>query len=301
MRWQILVQALVGLGVLFGLGHLAIEREVVPIVQQSALQRSEAEAQVGTLLVERAWTRSQASLKAMARNLAKSPVYQRLKTPEGFELSKSSELLGAISGAQGQLGQGLVVVTDSQGQPVGGFPSLVSSVAVKEALQTIPTAHIEVVDGKVYEIAAAPIWTTGESQTLIGVIALARLFDSARLSVWLGRDISSYVALVGNKQLLVSTLPKDLSKIVSSISEDAHEIDFDGKKYAISSLSLLIEGANNLRVYSFARLTGGYEYQLLKQFRLLFRLSMFAAMVLVVGVFLFNGLVLAKTDASPSR
>lgn len=255
MRWQLTLQLASGLAILFLLAHVAAGLYVGPpaeaLLHRAAL--ADATATANEIAVE--WQRMRTVQERLVRTAADSPILSSLgaffPSGEGRQRALKSALDALVleSGSDGQavLIGGRNTVLAGSGQ---GAPQLSQSGAVKDALDGGTSVRLEIIDGTLRVVSAAPVPSSGE---VAGAIALSTALDSARLNVWSGRlPMGAAIVLMSGKNIVGTTLRA--KKSPETISPDpAGMVEIEGEKYAVQTRDLVDDGGSVVRVLGVAK------------------------------------------------
>lgn len=249
MRWQVILQALVGVGILFGLAFVAVERHVAPALDDASKARASAEARLAAVEVESAWRASRSALEIAVASLSRSPVISTLAAEFSAE-GRERALQDALDGVVQQVGgKGLAAVFDAQGSARAGSASLAATAAVKSAREGASSVRIEVLDGIPYEVVAVPLAGKGAAE---GLLAVARPFGKGRLGAWTrGLPLSSVVVLMDGSQTLASLLPPEQLAALRPLRLPP-SLNIRGRAHAVAERDLQGGERSGLRVVALA-------------------------------------------------
>lgn len=276
MRWQVLLQAAIGVGALYAFAYIAVERKVAPLAEQESFLRATAEARVGALEVERAWGRSRAALESAAVALARSPTFSSLGQVLPAD-RRNEGLARALDGAVEQIGgEGRAALFDGKGRTLVGAASLANTGAVRDARLGAVSIRVEWLDQRPYEVAAVPLLKpsslegkTPRGEGPRGVLALARLLEKTRLGSWTrSLPLTTSIVILDGREPVTSLLPADQLGPISALRLP-HEVVINGKRHALSEHRLVDDGATELRVVALAPVVGPQGIAVLSAVRVL--------------------------------
>lgn len=253
MRWQVILQSAVGVGALFGLASLAVERKIMPLAEDQSALRASAEARVGALDVERAWLRSRRSLEKSAFFLAKSRAFHAEDLDDSLErqVESAAEQVGA---------RGRAALFDAEGELLAGAATLGKSTAVREARAGAAARRIEWLGEVPHEVAAVPL-TPGEASR---VLVLARPIDRLRLSGWVrGLPVSTVVVLLDGTEVIATLMREDQVQPARA-RRLPPLLTIKGAEHAVAEARLPDEAGVDVRVVALAPVAGP-QYLALRQ------------------------------------
>lgn len=267
MRWQVILQAAVGVGALYGFAYLAVERKIAPLEERAALHRGSAEARVAALEVERAWCRSRDGLKTAARALVKSPVIATLG--QTLPAARRAEgLEAAVTSAVDQIGgDGLAALLGPESEVLAGAAALGGTGPARTARGGAVGLQVEILGEVPHEVVAVPLAESGGESA--GVLVLARPLTALRLASWTGGlPASTAVVILDGTEPLVSLRRLDRLEAVRP-ERLPSEVEIGEDRFAVSEVRLPSDTGGDLRVVALAPTTGAQDTAIADTVRLL--------------------------------
>ncbi len=285
MRWQVLLQAGIGVFALFGFAYVAVEPKIGPLVDELSEERARHQARVAVLEVERSWGRSRLALgrtlDMMIRSRTVADLGQSLPEDTRWELlekelQKMIEPMGSDVKA---------VLVDGDGGTLVGAALLATATALNDARSGSLSTRVEMIGDEPMEVVAAPIVEEKGSRRaqsgkkhqpvaslepmVVGALALARPLGRLRLSSWtVSLPTSSLVVILNGSEPVASLLSRDQ---LAAVRHDRlpPKLEVDQKHYVVAQTGLGSDRDPSLRVVALAPVHSVYNQGILDAVRLL--------------------------------
>ncbi len=289
MRWQLTLQVVVGLGALYGLGYMAVQRTLEPPMTAAAEKTAEANAMAAVAELSRVWSDKQQERRRFLRALEQTPALQGA-------LKAGPDLDSVLDAALDQeAGRGVLVVLDAAKKPIALQPEedakpllnkLESLAAVQDASAGI-NVRLEKLSGGVYLVAAAPLAR--------GTVVSLRPLDDSAVRRWANPTMPSKVALFYGEALLGSTMPKAAASKLGPSPK--REVTLGDARYIASSRDVLDERGARLQVVGLSAVDLKAQVALLQQAQVFIGLLGASTLILMLLLILISPSVRAAPSA----
>lgn len=273
MRWLATLQLVIGMGVLFGLGYLAVPRFIEPLTENRVVETAEAHAVVAAGEVTSSWERSRSGRRALIRALAESPV---------FDDAKDELWADALGSAAVQMGGGVAAVVDRSSKVVaseGDAAHLARLLATKDALGGAATVRLEAIGDTLHVVSAAPI---GDRRALI----VASPIGDMQLRGWTrGLPANVSVVVLDREKTLASTLPPRHREAFAPVARTANgAVDLGVQRFRAARRSISDDAGAQFTILGMAEIDGSGMALLVGHVQLLVMLLGGFALVLAMVV-----------------
>jgi hypothetical protein len=257
MRWQLILQLTLGLGLLFGFGWYTsstyVDAPARELVQRTSL--AEASGVASNIAVE--WEHARSSHRNMVLAAAQSPVIGSLGQVVSNAEARTGALKAALEGTIALVGgRGDSALINERGQSIASSgeagPELHHTFAVKDALAGATSVRVETVARGTKLIAATAL--RNDAGAISGVLVLASTIDDQRAATWnaLG-PIGTGVALATKDALVAATIRDRKSGKPPLSAFETNKLVLDDAEYTVVMRELSDDAGVGLRVFGLAR------------------------------------------------
>lgn len=257
MRWQLILQLTLGLGLLFGFGWYSSKSYVDGPARELVQRASAAEAAGVASNIAVEWDRTRNAHRNIAEAAAAGPVIGTLGQAVTNTEARTQAVKAALEGTLALVGgRGDAALINERGQSIASTgevgPELHHTFAVKDALAGATSVRVENVGKATKLVGAAAI--RGPDGAIAGVLVLATTIDDQRALGWNGlAPIGTGVALATKDNLVASTVRDRRSGKPALAAFETNPMVLDDASYTVVARDLSDDAGVGLRVYGLSR------------------------------------------------
>ncbi len=254
MRWQLSVQFVVGLGVMFGFAYMAVGDFVAPSLRVHARGTAKAEARAASTEVGFRWSELKARQRVLAKALGETAVLATLGAAFDKE-GRTTALKGALLAAVSQSGaDGHAVVIDPTGRLLasssGTASLLAKSPSVADARAGAISVRFHPVGGLFSLVASAPIGSEPDR----GVLVVSLPVSPAQLRSWTAyfpENVHVVAAMEGKP--VATTLSEAVAETLRPEDLKAKTLNLGAQVYAVEMLEVVDDAGGTVQVFGLSR------------------------------------------------